>query len=74
MGVGTTGLEQRMHLFKQSQEYRLLIESIYLSLNQGTELGTIVDTVIRPIAKDISSMGVGNIILHIWINPPLESQ
>jgi len=68
MGTGVTGLEQRMHLFRQSAEYRLLIESIFIALGTGTELGTVVDTVLRPIARDISSMKAGNIILHAYIN------
>jgi len=72
VGMGTTGLEQRMHLFRQSTEYRLLIESIYTTLSNGTELNAVVDKVLRPIARDISSMKVGNIILHVYITPVQE--
>jgi hypothetical protein len=69
MGIAKTGLERRVELLQQNQEYQQLLQTAYTALIQGDNLANIADTILRPIASDLSRLNVGRVVLHMFIIP-----
>jgi hypothetical protein len=69
MGIGKTGLERRVELLQQNQEYQQLLQMAYTTLVQGGNLADIADIILRPIAGDLTRLNAGKVVLHMFIIP-----
>ena len=69
MGIGKSGLERRVELLQQNPEYQQLLQMAYTTLVQGGNLADIADTILRPIASDLTRLNAGKVVLHMFIIP-----
>lgn len=71
--AGNALLLQKVGLLQRSTEYKLLLETVASICSQSGGLpedllATVADIVLRPVARDLSDIVKGKIMLHIYVS------
>jgi len=67
-------LEKKIELLRRGTDYRLVLETVAAICQSSSELpenvlASVADAVLRPIARDISSLVRGSkVMLHIYVS------